>query len=328
MNFKNLININMDSFQSFFSYLQTKLNKLHKTSVWTRILVLLIIFLIIFQLGRDYTPRREGFVQREKFILKKTPTEIYDSFYSDIYDELHLNSVKNNFEIGELKKHTNMEPKRAVILDIGPGNGHHMNRLHKMGANVVGLDISKSMIRQAGKRYPGLHIDHGNATDSMLYTPDQFTHILCLYFTIYYIQDKKAFFESCFKWLKPGGYLAVHLVNRELFNPIVNSADPLVFVSPQKYAKKRITNSTVKFRDFQYKADFKLLKDKNTAEFNEIFKDDQTGNVRKHQHTFYMPTQKYILSLAKECGFILHSKIDLVGCQYEYQYIYVLYKPE
>jgi hypothetical protein len=41
-----------------------------------------------------------------------------------------------------------------------------------------------------------------------------------------------------------------------------------------------------------------------------------------------MPTQRYILSIAKELGFILKGKIDLVPVQYEYQYLYVLYKPE
>ena len=42
----------------------------------------------------------------------------------------------------------------------------------------------------------------------------------------------------------------------------------------------------------------------------------------------YMPTQRHILSIAKELGFILKGKIDLVPVQYEYQYLYVLYKPE
>ena len=40
-----------------------------------------------------------------------------------------------------------------------------------------------------------------------------------------------------------------------------------------------------------------------------------------------METQKQILSLARQAGFILKGKIDMVGCQYEYQYIYILSKP-
>ena len=42
----------------------------------------------------------------------------------------------------------------------------------------------------------------------------------------------------------------------------------------------------------------------------------------------HMPTQKHILSIAKENGFILLGKIDMVPVQYEYQYLYILQKPE
>jgi len=41
-----------------------------------------------------------------------------------------------------------------------------------------------------------------------------------------------------------------------------------------------------------------------------------------------MPSQRYTLSLAKETGFILLGKIDMVPVQYEYQYLYILQKPE
>ena len=126
----------------------------------------------------------------------------------------------------------------------------------------------------------------------------------------------------------PGGYLVLHLVNRDKFDPILNSADPLHLVSAQKYAKKRITNSLVKFKDFQYKANFELDKSKNLAEFDETFKDDISGHVRQNKHKLYMETQKHILSMAKNIGFILQGKIDMVTTQYQYQYLYLLYKPE
>ena len=124
----------------------------------------------------------------------------------------------------------------------------------------------------------------------------------------------------------PGGYLVLHLVNRDKFDPILNAADPLHLVSAQKYAKQRITNSLVKFKDFQYKANFSLDKSKNLAEFDETFKDDKSGHVRQNKHKLNMETQKHILSLAKNVGFILQGKIDMVTAQYQYQYIYLLYK--
>ena len=71
-----------------------------------------------------------------------------------------------------------------------------------------------------------------------------------------------------------------------------------------------------------------LNKKNNTATFEEIFKDDKTKHIRQNIHKMYMPTQKHILSIAKENGFILLGKIDMVPVQYEYQYLYILQKPE
>ena len=64
------------------------------------------------------------------------------------------------------------------------------------------------------------------------------------------------------------------------------------------------------------------------AEFDETFKDDKTGHVRQNKHKLYIETQKHILSIAKNLGFILQGKIDMVTTQYQYQYIYLLYKPQ
>ena len=62
--------------------------------------------------------------------------------------------------------------------------------------------------------------------------------------------------------------------------------------------------------------------------FEETFKDDATQHVRQNKHKLYMDTQKHILSIAKNIGFILQGKIDMVTAQYQYQYMYLLYKPE
>jgi len=302
---------------------------LSKMSPWGKIMIVLLVFFIftLIIMASDRKKMVEGFIQREKFISKEG-VQIYDNFYSTIYDELVFDNIKNTYEVGEMLKATGMEPKQSIILDVGSGTGHHVNKLTDMGFNIQGIDISQEMINKSKENYPKLSFKQGDAMDGMIFNPSSFTHINCLYFTIYYMKHKQQFFENCFKWLKPGGYLNLHLVSRDKFNPIISAADPLVLVSPQKFAKKRITNSIVKFNHFQYKADFKYLPEQNLSRFEETFKDDKSGNVRKNIHTFYMETQKEILSLAKSCGFILENKIDLVYCKYEYQYVYILYKPE
>jgi hypothetical protein len=134
------------------------------------------------------------------------------------------------------------------------------------------------------------------------------------------------------KWLTPGGFLAVHIVNRDKFDPILPAGNPFTIVSPQKYAKKRITTTTVKFDEFEYKSNFDIketieTEDVPNAIMKETFKNNKTGNVRQNEHKLYMLTQAEILDIAKNVGFIIDSKIDMLECQYDSQFVYILQKP-
>jgi len=85
------------------------------------------------------------------------------------------------------------------------------------------------------------------------------------------------------RWLTPGGFLAVHMVNREKFDPILPAGNPFTIVSPQKYAKKRITTTTVKFDEFEYKSNFDIKQtieseDIPNAIMKETFKNNKNGN--------------------------------------------------
>tara|TARA_Y100000817_G_scaffold202109_1_gene158235 strand:- start:4131 stop:5057 length:927 start_codon:yes stop_codon:yes gene_type:complete len=294
-----------------------------KMSCWTKAVLIILILLICLKISGPI-PKQEGFTQREKYVIKKNG-DVYDDFYFEIYDDLVKNPVKNNYELKEILRITKT---KGTALDIGSGTGHHVHLLTKKGIDAIGMDKSEAAIKKAKANYPDLEFIRGDASKPGEPVDGSFDLITCLFFSIYYMKDKSQFFKNCYQWLEPGGYLALHLVNREKFDPILPAADPLHLVSPQKYAQNRITNSLVKFRDFQYKADFKMFSDKNMAMFSETMTDDATGHVRQNEHIFYMPPQKRILSLAKQVGFKLLGNIDMVSCQYEYQYIYILQKPE
>ena len=95
-------------------------------------------------------------------------------------------------------------------------------------------------------------------------------------------------------------YLVIHLVSRDDFDPILPIANPLLVVSPQRYAKKRITSSKVIFDNFTYNADFQLDKSKNKAIFSEKFKFKDSNKTRKQEHVFYMEDEDDILSSISE----------------------------
>jgi len=298
----------------------------NKMSNFGKILIFIVILLCLMMFFKSVLSmrKREGFIQNEKFLFKQN-NDIYDDFYANIYDHLVFNIVKNDYECGAIISATQPD-STSVIADVGCGTGHHVAQLSEKNLKVIGIDISPSMIQQAQLNFPGLDFKVGDALDNTQFKYNSLTHILCLYFTIYYFKDKRYFFDNCMEWLMPGGYLIVHLVDRETFDPILPPGNPLYVVSPQKYAKERITKTKINFNDFVYNSNFNLDKENNIATFDEKFKFND-GNVRKQQQVLYMEDTTSIINYAQDCGFILQGKIDLVRCAYENQYLYIFVKP-
>jgi ubiquinone/menaquinone biosynthesis C-methylase UbiE len=296
-------------------------------SPWAKLLVFICIILIVigfFKNKKKYNV--EGFQQTEDFILKEG-LELYDPFYVDVYDHLVYSQAKDLYEIGNIVNETN-PTSESIILDVGSGTGHHVNILKQKGYNnVTGVDISPHMISKAKENYPDCNFTQGDALNAQQFKPNSFTHILCMYFSLYYFQNKEKFFSNAMKWLKPGGYLVVHIVDREQFDPILPPGNPLLLVSPQRYAKERITKTSVIFNDMEYVANFDLDKNENIATFDEKFTHKDSGKVRKNKHTLHMETTKQILVKVQNAGFIYHGQIDLIKSGYEYQYLYIFIKP-
>ena len=300
-------------------------------SGWAIILILVLILLIVVATfntitNRNKSSNQEGFIQQDVFTLKEGP-EIYDDFYAGLYDQLVFNQAKDSYEIGEIINATK-PTSESIVLDIGSGTGHHVALLEAQGVKTTGVDSSAAMVKKAEENYPQYKFVEGNVMDSSLFMPGSYTHILCLYFSIYYFKDKMAFFNNTMRWLMPGGFLVVHVVERDMFDPILPPANPLFLVSPQRYAKERITQSKVMFNNMEYVANFNLDPDKNIATFTEKFKEKDSDKTRKNKHIFYMEPHKAIIVMAQEAGFILQGKIDLLKVGYEYQYLYIFAKPQ
>jgi SAM-dependent methyltransferase len=305
--------------------IQSITNIYNKLSNFGKILIFMALLLILIVFFKSHTNlKREGFQQTDNFLFK-TGDEVYDDFYVSIYDYLVFNNLKNDYEIGSIINSTSPD-ETSVIVDIGSGTGHHVSSIASKGLNILGIDISPSMVKEAKEKFPEYNFKVGDAMDATELKYNSVTHILCLYFTIYYLKDKRQFFDNCMDWLMPGGYLIVHLVDRNKFDPILPPGNPLFIVSPQKYAKERITKTKITFNDFVYESNFNMDKENDIATFDEKFKFSD-GKVRKQQQNLYMDDIPTIVNIAQECGFIIHAKIDLVKCAYDYQYVYIFVKP-
>ena len=268
----------------------------------------------------------EGFSQTGKVEVFNN-TNLYDTFYADVYSMLFDNTDKNMFELEKIILHTKMN-EHSNVLDVGSGIGFHVNYLNKKGIPSVGMELSKDMISKSNKLYPDNKFKYGDILNildiDLIQREDKFTHVLMLYFTIYYIENKRLLFENCYNSLKKGGHMAIHMVDKYNFDPLLDASNPLLLVDVQKVAKKRITDSVVKFKNFSYNASFSV-ENNNISKFTETFI-NKSGNKRINKHTLFMNTQKQILSIAKGVGFKLKAQINLSGVKYNNQYIYILYK--
>jgi len=300
------------------------------------VFLLLIILIIMFLINLKC--KKEGFKTNsaDKELIKRSGTDIFDDFYVDIYDDLVYNNSKNTFEVEEIINIDIKNNQKPVLLDIGCGTGHHINRFNKKNISSIGIDISPAMIKKAKENYPDCEFKVTNALNSMEFNSETFTHITCLYFTIYYIKDKQRFFENCFNWLTHGGVLVIHLVDMKQFDPILPISNPFIIVSPQNYAQQRITESIVKFDTMDYKSKFELDGNINSntnslevpnAVFKEVMNFKDSNKRRINEHKLYMQTQKSILSIAKTVGFIFEKQEEMVKVQYENNYLYTLRKP-
>ncbi len=292
-----------------------------KNKLLLNILINLFILAIIILLFRFFTNNiiaKEGFSQKEKFILKRN-AETYDDFYAQIYDSIHCPNKK---QVEEILKITGAD-NNSIFLDVGCGTGFTLKQLADSGANCVGIDKSDAMVALANEKCANsVMIKKGDATEPIHFTQNQFTHILCLNKTIYEIEDKSAFFTNCRYWLRNGGVLVLHLVDKNRFNTVIGST--FLVGNPQKYAKERIMRTETDYGDFKYFAKYNIP-ESGMCSFTETFTDASTKNIRQNEHTLFMDSEENVLKTALKCGFSIYGKINMEKINDdEYQNIYIL----
>jgi SAM-dependent methyltransferase len=283
------------------------------------IFVLVVAFLVMMAVLLSL-PVVENFASSEKF----EDDELWDEFYADVYDQLFMVPEKVKFEVGVVERDalSKYPASKISILDIGCGTGEYANYLKHP---YTGIDISPDMIKHARDKNPEAKFVVGDITNAQHYAPNNFSHILCMTFTIYQFENAQRVLHNCYNWLKPGGFLVLHLVDPDEFDPVLEAASPFPAFSLQKYAKDRVTESEVDFDNFRYRAKFIKKPHSDDAVFEEYFtfKDKK---VRQHRHNLKMPSKEKMLDKAKSVGFILEELVDMTPAQYEYQYLAILKK--
>jgi len=101
-------------------------------------------------------------------------------------------------------------PEKAVIADLGCGNGSLLAQLRRPGWELHGLEVSASGVEHARKAYPDIHFDRvdlmsdlsshslAGACDAVISTE-----------VVEHVYLPRTFARNCHAFLKPGGTLVL-----------------------------------------------------------------------------------------------------------------------
>lgn len=284
-----------------------------------KIILLLALAWVSLLLYRKWFPKKEGFTQMQKFVMKRGDAA-NDMFYAEVYDQLYQSEKRVPFELKTILSLTQASDY-SVFLDVGSGTGHLVNELTKLGYQAYGIDKSADMVSYSEKKYPETIVKHGDILDAMNYESSTFSHILCMNSTLYHFQDKGAFFRNSYSWLRPGGHLLVHLVEPKKMN-----AAPPSSPTPMFLRENQTVDSIIDYGEFKYKVAYTFGSASGETVKTETFYDGVSGNVRQNEQTMYYTPLQDILSIANYSGFIPEGKVDiseLNGDSNQYIYVFI-----
>jgi len=297
--------------------------------------------------NKAYSGLNEGFTtintgaitdSEESKLIWYENDQLFDDFYASVYDNLTQLAGRYPQEVSLIVHHWNKTAKNdsMEILDCGCGTGIATVFFARQGVkSIIGLDISNAMLRRARnvtlvaaklptEQKESVRFLEGDMNMESTFAAGQFSHAALLFFTIYYSNDPSGLFKNLFYWIRPGGQIAVEVVNKYKFDPMLESASPFVGLSLQKYTKDRVTKSKVEFDKFSYEAEFDLSDP--DAEFRETFRFPDKS-IRRQRHTFTMRDIKDFIHLASAAGWKYDGYIDLITAGFEYAYVLIFTHP-
>ena len=165
------------------------------------ILYLLIILFILYITFTYY--RKEGFDNESEYKTFMNEN-IYNPFYTRIYDEL-IHTIPYETEI--IKILAPSFGSNPNILCVGSRTGHIVQLLSET-AEVTGLDNSKSMVEMSKYKYPKNRYVYGDYTDKNIFQENTYTHIICPLFTIYRV-DLDLFLDVMYRWTVHKGNVGI-----------------------------------------------------------------------------------------------------------------------
>ncbi len=293
---------------------------------WLLIFAILMTIILLHKHFKININNRENFTQRDKYVIKQNE-DTFDLFYIELYLVLHEVERRVDRELTHIIRTTNPCIENSNILDVGSGTGNAVATLQEAGYNVYGIDKSENMCKYAKSMHKNIEVLNDDVLKPMSFEKNTFTHVLCTYFTIYNFEDKQQFFRNCYHWMKPGGYLVVHLVDKDRFERIIPNTDAISSRTHTKNNNEKLHTHGI-FEDYDYVGSYELFNNSDHVTFKETFKDLETKHIRQNETDLYMESLDTICEYAKKNGFIYHAKTNMKDVNNDKnQYLYYFERP-
>tara|TARA_B100000780_G_scaffold250841_4_gene197182 strand:- start:3408 stop:4268 length:861 start_codon:yes stop_codon:yes gene_type:complete len=217
-----------------------------------------------------------------------------DEIYAKLYNIVFNEKLILDYDTDKIKKTLT---KDSIILDAGTGTGKYFEYFFK-NHKIVGVDLSKELLKYAKIRCPMGNFMIGNLKNSELYQSKKFSHVLCLLDTLYHndYESQATILENFHKWLKPDGYLFLHVLNYKKLIP-----------SPRNYSTLYLddyknVHSYTEFNKFSHDAYY--IRKEDYVIYREKIKMSDNNNSRFHETKLYIPKIKdKTIKQALEAGF-------------------------
>lgn len=242
--------------------------------------------------------------------------KLYCKLYDQVFNEPSVYAAETKSIIDFMNKHpVKTKKKEIMVLDAGTGTGKHFQNLASAGGyKIVGVDRSKVMEDIFKIRNPLGSFVMGDLRNEDLFKAETFSYICCLKETLYHnsVKEWDAILSNFFYWLKPEGYLIIHIYDRTKLDPAPRNMSFL-----RHDAKKR-KHSITHFPKFTHDAWWDV-KGKTICQYNEIYairgENSEIEKKRHYKHNLVMPDKDKIMDKILRNYFKLINvvKMDKMG---------------
>jgi len=141
--------------------------------------------------------------------------EFYESGKFDFYGGLHT-GLRTKISYNHWAFFKYLPLRKGRLLDVGCGDGVFLKEAQRLGFEVYGIDFDKKSVEVAKSKFGLVNTFAVSLEEFMTWRPDQFKFdIITIFEVLEHQDDPRGFLEKIKKLLKPGGYLAGSVPNRE-----------------------------------------------------------------------------------------------------------------